>query len=443
MTYDNKVVWQEGMFLQPQHFQQHDRYLEHYVQQKHRALNQHDWGFLAMELDIELLAVGKVGILTASGIFPDGTPFDIPRNESVPPPFEVPEGMNDTMLYLALPLRRNGATEAGTDEADVIYRNHIVTAKVINAIAGSQESSDIRLGALACRIISAQDDLSQYSYLPLTRIKESRSNYQISLDEHFLTTWLNVHQSPMLKQFVSEVHTLLEHRSKMLAGRLTDTQQASTVEVSDFLLLQLTNRYELIFNYLMQKVLLHPERLYCVLLELLGEVATHVNNQRRPAELPTYQHGNLLATFQPIIKETKRMLSIVLEQNASAIPLEVRDHGLWVGVVHDKTLLSSCDFILSVYADAPTENVRAFLPSRIKIAPVESIGNLVRRALPAIPIEPVAIAPRQIPYYANFCYFSVDKTHPLWAELENSAGIGIHVSSVIPNLKLELWAIKG
>ena len=27
MTWHNKVIWTEGMFLQPQHFQQHDRFL--------------------------------------------------------------------------------------------------------------------------------------------------------------------------------------------------------------------------------------------------------------------------------------------------------------------------------------------------------------------------------------------------------------------------------
>ena len=31
MTWHNKVMWTEGMFLQPQHFQQHDRYLTRLV----------------------------------------------------------------------------------------------------------------------------------------------------------------------------------------------------------------------------------------------------------------------------------------------------------------------------------------------------------------------------------------------------------------------------
>ena len=34
MTWHNKVVWTEGMFLQPQHFQQHDRYTEYQLRQR-------------------------------------------------------------------------------------------------------------------------------------------------------------------------------------------------------------------------------------------------------------------------------------------------------------------------------------------------------------------------------------------------------------------------
>jgi type VI secretion system protein ImpJ len=30
-VWDNKIIWSEGLFLQPHHFQQHDRYLEHLI----------------------------------------------------------------------------------------------------------------------------------------------------------------------------------------------------------------------------------------------------------------------------------------------------------------------------------------------------------------------------------------------------------------------------
>jgi type VI secretion system protein ImpJ len=37
MSWDNRVVWSEGLFLRPQHFQQADRYFENLV--RRRAAN--------------------------------------------------------------------------------------------------------------------------------------------------------------------------------------------------------------------------------------------------------------------------------------------------------------------------------------------------------------------------------------------------------------------
>ena len=34
MSVSNKVIWTEGMFLRPQHFQQQDRYFEKFIQGK-------------------------------------------------------------------------------------------------------------------------------------------------------------------------------------------------------------------------------------------------------------------------------------------------------------------------------------------------------------------------------------------------------------------------
>ena len=38
MSLDSKVVWSEGMFLNPHHFQQQERYLEKYIQGKCSAM---------------------------------------------------------------------------------------------------------------------------------------------------------------------------------------------------------------------------------------------------------------------------------------------------------------------------------------------------------------------------------------------------------------------
>lgn len=440
----NRPIWFEGMFLQPQHFQQYDRYLENLIHKKHVVLDDNHWGFAELTLDETLLSIGKLGITACSGIFPDGTHFDIPNIDKSPSAFVIPEGMSKTTLYLALPLRQYGMAEIGQVDKENTYRYQPIKTNITDTIASNEtESTEIQVSSLACKIVSEHEDLSNYTYLPIARVLEARANHKIKLDATFMTSWLDLYQEKALSRFVSEVHGLLNHRADMLSGRLTDTQQSGTAEIVDFMLLQLVNKYESFFHYLLNKKPLHPEKLFQVLIKLMGEMATFTNDKRRPIQPPIYQHENLFGTFQPVIKELRHALSMVLEQNAISIELEARSHGLWVGKIHEKELIDTCSFVLAVYADVPTENIRTNFPSQIKIAPVEQIRNLVSKALPGIPVSSLMVAPRQIPYHANFTYFSLDTKHRLLEQLKQSGGIALHVGSSIPGLKMELWAIKG
>ena len=89
MSWNDRVVWSEGMFLQPQHFQQHDRYLERLVEGRTAPLQGYGWGFIRIELDLPALAIGKIQLSLAQGIFPDGTPFSFPDYDALPPALEI------------------------------------------------------------------------------------------------------------------------------------------------------------------------------------------------------------------------------------------------------------------------------------------------------------------------------------------------------------------
>jgi len=63
--------------------------------------------------------------------------------------------------------------------------------------------------------------------------------------------------------------------------------------------------------------------------------------------------------------------------------------------------------------------------------------------LPGVPVTPMPVAPRQIPFHAGFAYFELDQSHELWSQLQTSGGIALFVSGEFPGLALELWAIRG
>src|ERR1700752_4537602 len=135
-------------------------------------------------------------------------------------------------------------------------------------------------------------------------------------------------------------------------------------------------------------------------------------------------------------------LSFVLEQSAIPIPIESKKFGISVAVVNDRGLYSNAVFILAARADMPSEELRRRFPAQLKIGPVEKIRDLVNLQLPGVPVHPVPVAPRQIPYHAGFVYFELDQASELWGQLNGSGGVALHVAGEFPGLTLELWAVR-
>ena len=68
MSWDSKVLWTEGLFLQPHHFQQADRYTEALVAGLARRITPYGWGASALEIDDEVLKVGQFALKSCAGL---------------------------------------------------------------------------------------------------------------------------------------------------------------------------------------------------------------------------------------------------------------------------------------------------------------------------------------------------------------------------------------
>ena len=64
--WNSKVIWSEGMFLRPQHFQQQERYMASLLESRSAPLSPYPWGFAEIKLDDPLLALGTAPIIAPS-----------------------------------------------------------------------------------------------------------------------------------------------------------------------------------------------------------------------------------------------------------------------------------------------------------------------------------------------------------------------------------------
>ena len=444
MSRNNRVVWSEGMFLRPQHYQQYTRYWENFIAGRVDCLNGFPWGLLEITLDEKLLALGKIAIETASGVFQDGTPFDIPVDDTPPLTVEIADTVKNSVVFLCVPLRRAGASEIDHEEGSESLARYLpreVDVDDDSTVGGG--TAAIQLSSLGTRIKLESDHLDDYACLAIGRIVEVRTDGSILLDHNFIPTVLSTRASAVLSGFLNELNGLLDHRAQALASRLTVSDRGGAAEIQDFLLLQAVNRYLPLVDHYIQLRQLHPESLFQFLIMMVGEMSTFMNADKRFGELPVYQHDRLQECFEPVMQQLRQTLSMVIEQNAVSIPLQERKFGIRVGVLADKSLLDDAAFVLAVAADVQSEDIRQHLPRQITIGATEQIRQLVNVQMPGIRIRPMPAAPRQVPYHSGFVYFELERVGELWDQLKSSGGIAIHLSGDYPGLKMELWAIRG
>ena len=94
--------------------------------------------------------------------------------------------------------------------------------------------------------------------------------------------------------------------------------------------------------------------------------------------------------------------------------------------------------------DLEAENaaLRARFPTQVKIGPVERIAQFVNHHLPGIGVSALPVAPREIPYQADFIYFRLDRSSEFWKQVLTSGGFAFHVGGEFPGLDMAFWAIK-
>lgn len=447
MSWNSKVIWSEGMFLEPQHFQQHDRFLEKLIDARVQANTPYGWGFLTLSVDETALSLGKVGISSARGVLPDGTPFDFPFGDASPAPIDIPADVRDELVVLALPLRRNSSAEVdlGSHDADnesALTRYIAGESEVTDTIAGMNRRAVLQLGQLRLRLMLQRDATDAYACLGVVRVVERRNDNQLVLDKPYIAPSVSVRGSALLTSFTREIYGLLHQRGEALAARLAHPGRGGVAEVADFLLLQTVNRYEPLFAHLNEVSLLHPERLHALCLQLAGDLSTFSRENRRPPDYLPYHHDDSEKSFKVLMNDLRRSLSMVLEANAIPIELQDRKYGVRVATIPDAELLRSASFVLAVNAQMSGETLRLHFPPQIKIGPVERIRDLVNLALPGIALRPLPVAPRQIPYHSGFNYFELERGGELWKQLEQSGGLAMHIAGDFPGLELEFWAIR-
>jgi type VI secretion system protein ImpJ len=115
----SKVLWGEGLFLRPQHFQQQDRYHEARLAETAAALHPYCWGVRRLEIGADALKADLLRVTQLSVVFADGDGVRAPERDPLPPPVrlaDLPPDVQTLTFHAALPfVATHGGNCAGAD----------------------------------------------------------------------------------------------------------------------------------------------------------------------------------------------------------------------------------------------------------------------------------------------------------------------------------------
>ncbi|MCZ3382178.1 type VI secretion system baseplate subunit TssK [Kosakonia sp. SOY2] len=443
MNKAEKVVWTEGMFLRPHHFQRAESYLQHHIREWGTLQRPYLWGYLDIELDDAMLRQGCIALSYASGLLPDGTFFSFHDARQAPTPLAIPDNINNERVVLALPARRGGRDEViFSEEKDSLARYVTWESEVDDDNAMSVGPAAVQFGRLRLKLMLEKDLSAEWTAIGVAHVVEKRNDNHVRIDSRYIPPMLNAVNNPAIYAIINDLQSLLMQRSQQIGQRLRQPGRFNTSEMVEFTLLALINHHVGQVSHLKTLPMIHPEELWRSWLAFATELTTWTASRSPEETLPVYDHDDLAGCFGKLQLMLRNGLSLVMEEHAIQLPLTERTHGLNIVTLPTTTMAREFGFVLAVKASVPGEILQTHFPAQMKVAPVTKIRDLVQLQLPGMKLRTMPVAPPQIPWHAGYNYFELEKGGELWNEMEKSGAFALHLAGEFPGLDMEFWAIR-
>jgi len=447
-----RVVWSNGMFLTPQHFQVQDDYFESTLHFRSKSSNFANWGLSRISIDEASLANGFFCLRFIEGVMPDGLTFDMPEAEEPPPGRAVEELFPPTQetldVFLAIPEAKPRGRNFDLSPSDPPNGHQPSTrytaeTVVISDATDESEQKPIQLARKEYRLLLEGERQDGLTVLRIAQITRNQKGEYI-LCPKFIPALLDIAASEYLMMLARRQIEILTSKSASLATprreKNRDLADFSISEVAQFWLLHTVNSYLPDLKHIWKTRRGHPDALFRAMLRLAGALSTFAleGNAR---DLPDYVHDDLGPCFTALDLRIRDLLETVLPSKCLAIPLVPFDKFIWTCTIADDKYLQNSQAFLSVSAKLPIDEVISKFPRLSKLSSPVEIDRLVRNSLPGISLRHTPAPPSSIPLKLENQYFSLGQSGALWEGVIQSRTLRVFAPGEIAEPKMELLLV--
>ena len=447
MKHLSRVVWSEGMYLAPHHFQVQSRYFEDSIQFTASALCFAPYGFVGFGLDAEALRNGTLSLLHARGILPDGLAFQMPDCDALPAARNIadlfPPARDRVAVLLAIPERKPNGANCAQSQDEGGWVRYMAESQTIPDETTGRDEKPVPLGRKNFSLLLDTEAQEGILALPVAVIMRDGTGHFI-FDPDFIPPLTNIAASDRLMHILKRLIEILDDKSAGLSKGSAATARTwaeySTRDVAQFWLLHTVNSALAPLRDIYVGRHVHPERLFVQMLRLAGALCTF-SIESHPRDLPLYQHIDLAGCFGALDHHIRTNLEAVVPTNVISIPLQKSSNYLYEGEIKDQRCLDRARWIFAIRSSTGEVEIIAKTPQLVKICSNLFVPKLVERALPGMGLTHLPTPPSAISAQVDAQYFSINRSGPCWEHIVQTRQVGIYVPGELPDPELELLII--
>ena len=437
----DKVVWKDGTFLYPQHFQRQDSHYEELLKNHHIIQPFENWGIIEIDIDESYFKLNKIVITKCVGVFPDGTFFSMPNKDELPIALEIPDDYDNKLVYLGLPLC-NKCCLKKPENLKSVYNRYYPEEREIDDIHSEGGVKSITVGKLNINLFLEGEYTDQIILIPILKVLYSSNG--ISIDPRYIPPFLRVKASNVLQGYLNEILGVLNQYIKMnehLIGEGVVNQSVSRVE--NALILQTVSSYKYLLSLMSKDNFLTPQFLMEKITSLIGALIVFTKDCFSNSNNINYNHTNLIESFEPLVNLLKIIFKELNTYISVQVVLKIKENNIYEADLSNLASLEHFTLIMGVeFEDIASYNANNNILNSIKISDMSNIKHIISLQVSGLGFSLINVLPSYVVYNDRTLYLRIEKNGKFWEEIEQNRNIALYLNEKINKIvSIKLWMI--